>query len=197
MNAGTPIPDHSVPAHKKRVLFDCVARGTLPFNHTTREPALSFCDMTEIERIEDQLKRAFEGPAWHGPSVTEALADITAAQAFAHPISGAHSIAELVQHIRTWESAVLRSVAGDGEVTVTEDENWPAVGDTSEAAWHAMIVSLVKNHLELTRVVAHYDPRRLDEVPPGAKSTAYVLLHGVIQHDIWHAAQIVLLRKGM
>ena len=35
--------------------------------------------MTEIERILDQLKRAYEGDAWHGPSVREALAGVTAA----------------------------------------------------------------------------------------------------------------------
>ena len=29
--------------------------------------------MTEVTRIVDQLKRAFTGPAWHGPSVMEVL----------------------------------------------------------------------------------------------------------------------------
>ena len=37
--------------------------------------------MTEIERILDQLQRAYEGNAWHGPSVREVLTGITAAQA--------------------------------------------------------------------------------------------------------------------
>lgn len=151
--------------------------------------------MTEIERIGEQLRRAFEGPAWHGPSVTEALADITAAQAFAHPVPNAHSIAELVRHMATWESAVGRTVAGDGEITVTEDENWPPITDTSEAAWKSIVQALIKGHIELRRIVAAYDMRLLDEIPEGAKSTAYVLLHGVIQHDLWHAGQIMLLKK--
>ena len=29
--------------------------------------------MKEIERIVDQLDRAWKGPAWHGPSVQEAV----------------------------------------------------------------------------------------------------------------------------
>ena len=37
--------------------------------------------MTEIERILDQLKRAYEGNAWYGPSLREVLAGITAEQA--------------------------------------------------------------------------------------------------------------------
>lgn len=42
--------------------------------------------MTEVERIMDQLKRAFEGPSWHGDSVWEILQGVTAQQAAAHPI---------------------------------------------------------------------------------------------------------------
>jgi len=151
--------------------------------------------MTEIERITDQLKRAFEGPAWSGLSVSEALADVTAEQAFARPVSNAHSIAELAQHVGTWERAIRRIIEGEGEFTVTDDENFPTATDTSEASWKAMIQDLVKGHLALRSAVAAFDGRRLDEVPVGARSTAYVLLHGVVQHDLYHAAQIILLKK--
>ena len=34
--------------------------------------------MTETERIKDQLKCAFAGNAWHGPSLRELLADVSA-----------------------------------------------------------------------------------------------------------------------
>jgi hypothetical protein len=37
----------------------------------------------ELERIEDQLRRAFEGEAWHGPSVLESLEDVTHEEAAA------------------------------------------------------------------------------------------------------------------
>ena len=48
--------------------------------------------MDEIQGIVDQLQRAFEGHAWHGPAVRELLADVSAAQADARPIAQAHSI---------------------------------------------------------------------------------------------------------
>jgi len=35
----------------------------------------------EVDRLEQQLRRALEGEAWHGPSVLELLADVTAEQA--------------------------------------------------------------------------------------------------------------------
>ncbi len=31
---------------------------------------------------------------------------------------------------------------------------------------------------------------------PGASYSLYVLLHGVAQHDLYHAGQIALLKKG-
>ena len=34
--------------------------------------------MSETKRILDQLKRAYEGEAWHGPSLRDILADVFA-----------------------------------------------------------------------------------------------------------------------
>ena len=55
----------------------------------------------EVFRLNEQLRRALQGDAWHGPSVLELLAGLSASQAASHPIAGAHSIWELVLHIRT------------------------------------------------------------------------------------------------
>ncbi len=62
----------------------------------------------ETRRLEEQLKRALEGEAWHGPSVLESLAGVTAEEAAAHPIPGAHSIWELVLHLTSDYGLVLR-----------------------------------------------------------------------------------------
>ena len=91
--------------------------------------------MTEIERILDQLKRAFEGSAWPGPSVKEVLRDVTAAQAHARPLANAHSIWELTQHIAVWEDVGRRRLEGDpAEIPISSTEDWPPADDASEAA---------------------------------------------------------------
>src|ERR1051325_11083849 len=92
--------------------------------------------MTEIDRILDQLKRAFEGGAWHGPSVREVLNGVTAAQANARPLPNGHSIWELVQHIAVWEDVGRRRLEGDpAEVPISSLEDWPPAEDVSETAW--------------------------------------------------------------
>ena len=65
--------------------------------------------MKELERIKDQFQRAFNGQAWHGPSLLSLLAGVTAEQAAAHPVPGAHSIWELTLHIAAWESEIGRA----------------------------------------------------------------------------------------
>ena len=69
--------------------------------------------MTEIPRIADQLNRAFEGEAWHGPAVMDILEGITPQQAAARPFNGTHSIWDIVLHIAAWERACRRRLGGE------------------------------------------------------------------------------------
>jgi hypothetical protein len=68
----------------------------------------------EMERLEDQLRRSFEGDAWHGPAVLEVLAGVDAGQAAARPIADGHCIWELVLHLAGTYRLVLRRLGGDG-----------------------------------------------------------------------------------
>ena len=151
--------------------------------------------MSEIDRIQDQLKRAFEGPAWSGPAVLEVLEGVSAAQAAQRPIAGAHSIWELVLHIAVWEDVVRRRALGE-KFNPSDEQDWPMVAETTPEAWEAALDRLKTGHRELIRVVSRFDEGRLDEplVPGG--STGYVQFHGAAQHDLYHAGQIAVLKKG-
>jgi uncharacterized damage-inducible protein DinB len=154
--------------------------------------------MTEIERILDQLKRAYEGGAWHGPSVREAIAGVTAAQAHARPLPNAHSIWELVQHIAVWESAARRRLEGDrAAIDISSPDDWPPADDTSEAAWEQAKAALDRGHEALREAISRVSEERLDEPILEGMSTVYVTLHGAIQHDLYHAGQISMLKKEL
>lgn len=154
--------------------------------------------MTEIERILDQLKRAYEANAWHGPSVKEALAGISATQAHAKPLGNAHSIYELVRHIAVWEDIGRRRLTGDpAPIEISSPDDWPPPDDTSEAGWEQAKASLERVHQALMEEVARFSESRLDEPVAEGLSSAYVTLHGVIQHNIYHAGQISMLKKAV
>jgi uncharacterized damage-inducible protein DinB len=151
--------------------------------------------MTEVERIIDQLNRAFAGEAWHGPAVMEILDGLTASQAAARPLHSAHSIWELVLHIATWERACRRRLEGD-RAQLSPAEDWPAVTGTDELAWRHAKEMLKQAHEELLKAVSEVDESKLDQPIIAGLSSVYVTLHGVIQHSLYHAGQIAILKKA-
>jgi uncharacterized damage-inducible protein DinB len=153
--------------------------------------------MSEATRIADQLGRAFNGEAWHGDSLFEILNGVTAAQAAARPITGAHTIWELVLHIAAWDNAALQRLGG-AAVELSEAENFPPVTDTTDAAWQNALSNVRRTHEKLIAAVAMVPDSRLNETVPGeqrAHHTFYYMLHGVVQHELYHAGQIALLKK--
>ena len=147
---------------------------------------------SEIDPILDQLQRAFTAQAWHGPAVLEVLAGLHEEATRRRPIRSAHSILEIVFHMAAWKDIVRRRL--DGETfEVTPEMDWPRPEEGAEA-WTGALSSLDRAHARLRESIARFDPARLEQ-PPAGGSSAYVLMHGVIQHDLYHAGQIALLRK--
>jgi uncharacterized damage-inducible protein DinB len=152
---------------------------------------------TECLRISEQLRRAVEGVAWHGPSLKELLLGITMEQAQAHPMAGAHSIWELVLHIGVWEQVALDAIQG---VTVPRvlppERDWPAVAGDAES-WLRDVHGLQETSRKLRNAIENLGDERLEETVPGRKYDFYTILHGVVQHALYHAGQIALLRKSV
>lgn len=152
--------------------------------------------MSEVAKIEDQLRRAFEGDAWHGPSLRELLSDVAAERAACRPIARAHSIWELVLHIAAWDDVVRRRLEGEPIAELSPAEDFPSVREASATAWEEAREGLQRGHRRLRRAIAQLEEGSLDESVPGTSYTVYTMLHGVVQHDLYHAGQIALLRRA-
>ncbi len=154
--------------------------------------------MREVERIADQLKRAHEGGAWHGPAVDELLKGLSAAQAAARPVEGAHSIWEMVAHIEAWERAILRRLGGDAAQIYQTEEDWTVALGSVRRGLGRGAPEDVGDLRRPARGRARTGRRReLDEPILPNMSTRYVSLHGAIQHTLYHAGQIALVRKAL
>jgi uncharacterized damage-inducible protein DinB len=149
--------------------------------------------MSEVARLLDQMRRAWDGDAWHGPPLRRLLDGIDAAAADARPVAGAHSIAEIVRHIAFWKGVARERLTG-AVVLPSDEESWPA----APAGWEESVSLLERRHAELVQAVAGLTDDRLADTAAGRDRnyTAYVLLHGVVQHDLYHAGQIALLKKA-
>jgi uncharacterized damage-inducible protein DinB len=151
--------------------------------------------MSEIKRIVDQMDRAMNGEAWHGPHLEELLQDVSAQQAAAHPVARAHSIWELVNHIGAWNAILAQRAAGKA-VTVTPEQDWPPVTNTSAQSWKRALDQMRASRAQLRGAVEKLTDAQLDDLAPEKDHSLYVMLHGGVQHDLYHAGQIAVLKKG-
>ncbi len=157
--------------------------------------------MSEISRILDQFRRAFNGDAWLGEPVLQIVNGISAHKAFQHPIPGAHSIWEIVLHITAWEGEALRRLQ-TGILQMPEEGDWNVVEDPSAEAWAKTLERFILVHNMLDAAIASLSDGDLLRTLGGTRKrelgsgvSIYVLLHGIIQHSLYHAGQIALLKK--
>ena len=127
---------------------------------------------SEATRIADQLRRAFEGSAWHGPALLELLEDVDIATA-----------------------AALRRLSGE-KCQPSGLANFPLVTKPTESAWRKTLAETKRTHDTLVRTVAALPDSRLGDRVPGKRYDFYYMLHGIAQHELYHAGQIAILKKA-
>jgi uncharacterized damage-inducible protein DinB len=151
---------------------------------------------SEAALIADQLRRAFYGTAWHGPAVMELLEDVDAATATAKPIASVHSIWELLLHIEVWDRAAIVRL-GEEKFQPTGTDNFPVPpAKATDADWQKAIANSKRTHDKLVKMVAALSEKQLRKRCPGKRYDLYHLLHGVVQHGLYHAGQIAILKKA-
>lgn len=151
--------------------------------------------MSELADIIDELKRIHEGDAWHGPALRESLNGVTAEQAAARPVKDAHSIWEIVHHITGWQNVFRRRLEGE-QATEPEEGDFPPVQEVNEEAWAQSLAASESSHEKLLSVVKGLSDSVLETKIAGRDYSHRSLLHSIVRHNVYHAGQIALLRKG-
>lgn len=151
--------------------------------------------ISEACGIADQLQRAFYGEAWHGPGLMELLDDVDAKTAAAKPLKDVHSIWELVLHVAAWDGAGLVRLGGK-VCQLRGRKNFPVVPEPTQEAWREAVDEAKRTHDRLVATVAGLNDSRLRDRVPGKKYDFYYMLHGIAQHELYHAGQIAILKKA-
>jgi uncharacterized damage-inducible protein DinB len=157
--------------------------------------------MTERDRLIDNLNREIKGQPWHGPSLASILEGVTAAVAARKPSGGAHSIWEIVLHMTGWKREVTRRVHG-GPAGQPPEGDWPAVGEQTDRHWREVQADHLRAHDELIAAVRELKDEQLATRVPGNPAASEgagisftATLWGLVQHDVYHAGQIAILKK--
>ncbi len=157
--------------------------------------------MLDNERIADELDRMNHGGAWHGPAIKETLDGVTALDAAARPVSGAHSIWEIVLHMTAWADEVGRRLSENAR-PLNGEADWPCFVESTGRAWEDARSRLAAAHQRLRQAIREFPQSRLQEPVTGTEDNGppesfYVMLHGLAQHDAYHTGQIAILKRAL
>lgn len=147
------------------------------------------------ERLAAELRRAWNGDPWHGPSVASVLSRLTAQRAASGRARGSHSPWELVLHLTLW-AAVPRRRFDDPSYAPSDEQDFPSPTLTTETQWQHDVAALGDAVERLAQHVAAMPDAAL-HAPVGDRGYTYVtMVDGVVQHLAYHAGQAALLARS-
>jgi uncharacterized damage-inducible protein DinB len=157
--------------------------------------------MSEAARIAQLYRSVYEGDdngeAWHGPALKPLLKDVSGEQASRAPVVGQHSILQLVLHIAYWEEIERRRFLGETvNAPLNTPDDWPSNRKVTEVEWQSVLARLQASHAALGKAIEAASDEQLKKQVPGRNHDNYTLLHGTIDHCVYHTAQIALLKKA-
>lgn len=149
---------------------------------------------TETERIVRLISKTFDKGPWYGPSLMDILVRVKPEHVNLR-VGKSHSVLELLLHMISWRTFTARRLRGDNDYQVSDDANFPSTTNTS---WSEAIDRLKRSQEELLAAANAFPESRLGELVPSntQRYTYYTLLHGIVQHDIYHAGQIQLILRS-
>jgi uncharacterized damage-inducible protein DinB len=153
---------------------------------------------TEVSRISRLFQETYEGSPWHGSPVKQVLKGISARQAAMQVLPDTHTIWELVRHIIAWRNFAFQKMAGDKTFDILHaEQDWPYIQEMDEKSWQKDLLALEYSQQTLLQALYKMNNGNLQEIVPGRQYTFYTMLHGIMQHDLYHTGQIALLKKHM
>ena len=105
-----------------------------------------------------------------------------------------HSACGIALHVAAWLEIVRERMLGK-DVSPSGAQDWPAVRGNPEVAWSAADRRLRAAWAALSATVQAMHTAELQAIVPGKAYDVRFMLHGVIQHTLYHAGQIALLSR--
>jgi uncharacterized damage-inducible protein DinB len=161
--------------------------------------------MNDVAFLCEQLLQGYADDPWHGPSTIALLAGLTAEEAAAHTVAGAHSIWELVLHMTAWQNEVRKRLGGK-PASFPSEGDWRQPAEISGVAWAAVqkelgdsLAALLQELGSLRESDLETAVESLSSQEPAAVSnvTRRAMLSGLLQHNAYHSGQIAFLRKAL
>ncbi|MHC2835368.1 DinB family protein [Bacillus sp. F9_6S_D1_P_5] len=151
--------------------------------------------MSKKEMLQNGIKQVFYEEAWY-PPISDALKDLTAAQACWQPEGRAsNTIWENVNHLLTFKERLLARLYEDETFVAPQnnDETFVQGGCNDEDAWQQIVLRTIQVHDALQSVLISLQEAELDRLTPSLP--IWQQYQNILLHDAYHTGQIVQIRK--
>lgn len=145
--------------------------------------------LISFQTIYDQVN---SGDPWHGPSIQAILNRIDRRIIDTKsPVTG-KSITTMLLHILAWRKFVLAKVKEEPiEISLNSNDDWPILF----AKPNHIIKELHESFDNLQSALQKRNDEWLDTLVQNKEYTYEVMLYGLMNHDIHHFAQILIIDK--
>jgi DinB superfamily len=145
--------------------------------------------MARTQQIADAYRAATVKDAWYGPSLAELLAQTSPLLATTPPLPGAHSIAQLLQHLLLWNERVRNTSDS------TPLPAWQAEKEWAEPTipWNDLVARWNQSRDLMEERLRNFPVEDLSKQVPGRSYPYETMLEGIVQHTLWHVGQIAMI----
>jgi uncharacterized damage-inducible protein DinB len=150
----------------------------------------------EIDYIITTLHSVLDGEPWFGRSLMSVLQEVNPAVVYKRPTENSHSLIELLYHMNTWAEFTLKRLerVEEKDLAAFEKLDWREI-EPNEHTWEKGVAQFKVTHDLIIELLGTKDDEFLSGEVDYREYNFRFLLHGIIQHDIYHAGQIAYLKK--
>jgi uncharacterized damage-inducible protein DinB len=143
--------------------------------------------MHQTQRIADAYHAATVKAAWYGPSLAELLVQVSPELATTS-LPGSHSISELLQHLLLWNERVCNTFDGNSLPRWQPEKDWAE----APIPWNELVSRWRQSRELLEDKIRNFPIEDLAKQVPGRNYPYETMLHGIVEHTIYHAGQIAM-----
>lgn len=149
-----------------------------------------------IKEISESLKTVYNGQPWYGSNLLDILNTIGSANPNAN-LNGSNTLGQVLEHMIQWKRFTIEKIKGNESfhIELNSNQDWNKGKVYTQEEFTELIRNFKIACEELIDFINDKEDSFLENL--AYKKYSYeVLIEGSIQHDIYHAGQLALLKKG-
>lgn len=153
---------------------------------------------TQVNSIITSLEETLHGDPWYGKSVYAILEGINPSVTNVATAQHPHTALDLIYHMLTWSSFTLDRINGEkiNDMQKFDSLDWREI-DPQIHGWEEAVTGFKDANTKIIEALQARPDAWLKEKVDYREYDFHTLLTGIIQHHIYHAAQINFIGKAL